>query len=106
MLGSKTGFAKYIYNREIQLFGSTFEERLDWLTGFYYYNEDAIDDNTVRLASGLFSALEAIPCTAYRRILCSAFYGVRMSWQPHQCGTGSGSISNNTAGNYQLYSFW
>ncbi|HJP40010.1 MAG TPA: TonB-dependent receptor [Gammaproteobacteria bacterium] len=48
-------------SQEIQLFGSAFEERLDWLTGFYYYNEDAIDDNTVRLASGLFTALESIP---------------------------------------------
>jgi len=48
-------------SEEIQLFGSAFEKRLDWLTGFYYYNENATDDNTVRLASGLYTALEAIP---------------------------------------------
>jgi iron complex outermembrane receptor protein len=48
-------------SQELQLFGRAFDNRLKWLVGFYYFDEFGRDRNDVRLASGLFNALEAIP---------------------------------------------
>ncbi len=48
-------------SQELQWFGTSFADRLDWLFGFYYYDEQASDANRPRLASGLFTALESLP---------------------------------------------
>jgi len=49
------------YSQELQLTGKGFDDRLDWVGGVYYFNELAKDTNDVRLASGLFAALEGLP---------------------------------------------
>ncbi len=49
------------YSQELQLSGQGFDDRLDWVGGVYYFNEVAKDTNDVRLASGIFAALEALP---------------------------------------------
>ncbi len=48
-------------SQELQLNGNSFNSRLKWTTGLYYFNEKATDQNEVRLASGLWSALEGLP---------------------------------------------
>lgn len=49
------------YSQELQLTGRSFDDRLNWVGGVYYFNELAKDTNEVRLASGLYDALEALP---------------------------------------------
>ncbi|MBL4852884.1 MAG: TonB-dependent receptor [Robiginitomaculum sp.] len=49
------------YSQELQLTGKSFDDRLDWVGGLYYFNELAKDTNDVRLAEGLFAALEGLP---------------------------------------------
>jgi len=49
------------YSQELQLTGASFDDRLEWVGGVYYFNELAKDTNDVRLASGVFAALEALP---------------------------------------------
>jgi iron complex outermembrane receptor protein len=46
-------------SQELQLFGST--DRLEWLTGFYFFREHGVSFNQVPLVPGLFTALEALP---------------------------------------------
>lgn len=48
-------------SEELHLFGQAFDGRVDWLAGFFYMDEFGRDRNDVRLASGLFDALEALP---------------------------------------------
>eukprot|EP00752_Nemacystus_decipiens_P018150 g16282.t1 len=49
------------FSQEFQLSGSSMNERLHWVAGVFYFEEFGRDDNDVRLASGLFDALEALP---------------------------------------------
>ncbi|MCF6220701.1 MAG: TonB-dependent receptor [Robiginitomaculum sp.] len=49
------------YSQELQLTGKSFDDRLDWVGGVYYFNELAKDTNDVRLASGIFGALQGLP---------------------------------------------
>lgn len=49
------------FSQEFQLSGTAFDDRLDWLLGVFYFDEFGRDDNTVRLASGLYDALEGLP---------------------------------------------
>lgn len=49
------------YSQELQLAGQLFGDQLDWVAGAYYFKENATDANDVRLASGIFAALEALP---------------------------------------------
>ncbi|MBL4617183.1 MAG: TonB-dependent receptor [Robiginitomaculum sp.] len=49
------------YSQELQLSGRSFDDRLDWVGGVYYFNELAKDTNEVLLASGLYDALENLP---------------------------------------------
>ncbi len=49
------------FSQEFQFIGSSFDNRLDWVVGAYYFEETADDQNDVRLASGLYDALEALP---------------------------------------------
>ncbi len=50
-------------SQEFQLIGTSFDDRLDWVLGAFYFDEFGRDDNKVRLTSGLFDALEALPGT-------------------------------------------
>ena len=49
------------FSQEFQLFGSSADGKFDWLTGLFYMNEKGTDQNDVRLASGLYDALEGLP---------------------------------------------
>lgn len=49
------------FSQEFQLSGKAFDDKLDWLFGVFYFDEFGRDDNTVRLVSGLYNALEAFP---------------------------------------------
>jgi len=48
-------------SQEFQLYGTASDERFDWLVGAFYMNEKGTDQNDVRLASGLYDALEGLP---------------------------------------------
>jgi iron complex outermembrane receptor protein len=48
-------------SQEFQLLGSSFDGRLDWVMGLFYFDEYGRDQNEVRLATGLYDALEALP---------------------------------------------
>ncbi len=50
-------------SQEFQLIGTAFDDRLDWMMGVFYFDEFGRDDNQVRLISGLYDALEALPGT-------------------------------------------
>ena len=49
------------FSQELQLLGNSLGNRLRWVGGLYFFNERATDHNDVRLASGLFAGLEALP---------------------------------------------
>jgi len=48
-------------SQEFQLVGKAFDDKLDWVIGAFYFDEFGRDENQVRLASGLYDALEALP---------------------------------------------
>ncbi len=48
-------------SQEFQLFGTAIDDKFDWLVGVFYMNEKGTDRNDVRLVSGLYDALEALP---------------------------------------------
>ena len=49
------------FSQELHASGTAFSDRLEWLAGVYYFDENAIDHTDVILADGLFDALEAFP---------------------------------------------
>lgn len=49
------------FAQELQLAGLAFGERLDWLTGVYYFRETGDDANDVHFGHGLLDALAAFP---------------------------------------------
>ncbi len=49
------------FSQELQVSGDAMNGGLNWLVGGYYFDEHAVDKNNVRLASGLFDALEGLP---------------------------------------------
>jgi len=49
------------FSQEVQLIGSSMDDKLDWVLGAFYFDEFGRDVNAVRLASGLYDALEAFP---------------------------------------------
>jgi len=48
-------------SQEFQLLGTAMDDRFNWLVGAFYMNEKGTDENDVRLVSGLYDALEALP---------------------------------------------
>jgi len=48
------------FSQEFQLSGLAVDDRLDWLLGLYYFQEDANNETDVNLAVGLFDALESL----------------------------------------------
>jgi len=48
-------------SQELQLSGLNLNDRLNWLAGVYYFDEDTVDDGGARLAVGVFNALQAQP---------------------------------------------
>lgn len=49
------------FSQELQLSGSSADDKLSWLLGAYYFNEEVDDNNFTRLASGLYQSFEAMP---------------------------------------------
>ncbi|MEP1143232.1 MAG: TonB-dependent receptor [Henriciella sp.] len=49
------------FSQEVLLSGNN--DALTWIGGLYYFDENATDENDVRLASGLYDALEALPAS-------------------------------------------
>ncbi len=79
------------YSQELQLSGQSFDDRLDWVGGIYYFNELAKDTNDVRLASGLFDALEALPGAVLPLTPTSVCPG---PFPPNVCAGGIGNPFN------------
>lgn len=52
------------WSQELQLSGVSFNDRLTWLVGAYYFDEDASEDGKANLAIGTFAALEALTLPA------------------------------------------
>jgi iron complex outermembrane receptor protein len=50
-----------VVSQEVQLFGAWGPRGAEWLAGAFYFREFGRDLNDVRLASGLYSALENLP---------------------------------------------
>jgi len=50
-------------SQEFQLIGTALDDKLDWMMGVFYFDEFGRDDNQVRLISGMYNALEALPGT-------------------------------------------
>jgi iron complex outermembrane recepter protein len=48
------------FSQELQLAGTSFDERLTWLVGVYYFDESAQEEGKANLALGTFAALEAL----------------------------------------------
>lgn len=49
------------FSQEIQLLGTSFDEKLNWVAGVFYFDEFGRDENKPVLTSGLFQALEGLP---------------------------------------------
>jgi iron complex outermembrane receptor protein len=49
------------FSEELQLSGTSFGDKLRWVTGLYYFEEDADGLMDVTLLPGLFAALEGLP---------------------------------------------
>ena len=48
------------FSQELQLAGTSFDDRLTWLVGAYYFDESAQEEGKANLALGTFAALEAL----------------------------------------------
>jgi len=79
------------YSQELQLTGKSLDDRLDWVGGVYYFNELAKDTNDVRLASGLFAALEGLPGAVLPLVPGSVCPG---PFPPNVCAGGAGNPFN------------
>ncbi|MBL4596242.1 MAG: TonB-dependent receptor [Robiginitomaculum sp.] len=79
------------YSQEFQLLGQSVDNRLDWVVGAYYFNELAKDTNDVRLASGIFDALEAFPAAFIPLTPTSVCPG---PFPPNVCAGGAGNPFN------------
>ena len=49
------------FSEELQLSGTSFGDKLRWVTGLYYFEEDADGLMNVTLLPGIFAALESLP---------------------------------------------
>lgn len=50
-------------SQELQLIGTSFDDKLEWVMGLFYFDEYGKDVNDVNLATGLFNGLESLPGT-------------------------------------------
>lgn len=48
------------FSQELQFSGTAFNDRLNWLVGAYYFDEDAVEFGKANLAIGTFAALESL----------------------------------------------
>jgi iron complex outermembrane receptor protein len=48
-------------SQELQISGDSFSDRLTWMAGIYYFQEEAKENAGAFLAEGLFEALQALP---------------------------------------------
>lgn len=49
------------FSQELQLSGTAFDGKMNWLVGAYYFKEDAQDRNQTLLVSGIYDALNLLP---------------------------------------------
>jgi len=49
------------FSQEFRLSGLAFDDKLNWLTGLYYFEEDVSSFNPLKFFSGLYPALENLP---------------------------------------------
>jgi iron complex outermembrane receptor protein len=49
------------FSQEFQLFGASADGKWNWLAGAFFMKEKGTDQNDVRLASGLYDALQGLP---------------------------------------------
>ncbi|MEP7247321.1 MAG: TonB-dependent receptor, partial [Gammaproteobacteria bacterium] len=54
------GDEQHQFSQELQLSGVSFGDRLNWLFGVYYFDENATEHGKANLAIGTFSALQAL----------------------------------------------
>ena len=52
------------FSQEFHLSGVSFDDRLNWLIGAYYFDEDAVEHGKANLAIGTFAALQALTLPA------------------------------------------
>jgi iron complex outermembrane receptor protein len=52
------------FSQELQLSGLSFGDKLTWLLGAYYFDEDAVENGKANLAIGTYNALEALTLPA------------------------------------------
>jgi iron complex outermembrane receptor protein len=48
-------------SQELQLLGDSFSDRLTWMAGLYYFQEDAKENANAALAQGLYDAFQGLP---------------------------------------------
>jgi len=48
-------------SQELQLIGTSFDDKFEWVVGLFYFDEYGKDVNDVNLATGLYNGLEGIP---------------------------------------------
>ncbi|MCG8443959.1 MAG: TonB-dependent receptor, partial [Caulobacterales bacterium] len=83
-------FTQSQFSQEIQLIGQT--EKFDWITGLYYFHEEALDDNRVTVNPGSFEFLEALPGPIF-------FLGGPPGTGPGDCGVNPFVLCAGGAGN-------
>jgi iron complex outermembrane receptor protein len=49
------------FSQELHLIGKSFDDRLDWLLGLYYFRESAFEATNAYVYPGIYQALEALP---------------------------------------------
>ena len=49
------------FSEELHLLGTSFDDRLEWLAGLYYFDESADEDTAAYVLPGIFQSLEAAP---------------------------------------------
>lgn len=77
------------FSQEIQLLGTIFNEQLKYVVGANYFDEHATDRSTVRIFSGLYTALESLPAA-----IIPAAAGVNCAILPQFCFGGRGNPLN------------
>ena len=64
------------FSQELQLSGMSFGDRLNWLLGAYYFEEDAVEHGKANLAIGTFAALRVADFAARHDVV--RFAGTRI----------------------------
>ncbi len=66
------------WSQEVQLYGQSFNDRLNWLTGFYYLNEDGTDRLTVPFVDETFQIYQQLGIACALGNPCPNIFGLFM----------------------------